>query len=114
MEARTLRTGWAQANHFCRADLARSSHRAGQLKIGATGFAVSRAALVHRPPPLSLTSDQLGQIDLRQLLLENLAGLELDDGALRNDHFGFWLVRIAADALLAHLHFQHSEVAQFD
>ncbi len=53
-------------------------------------------------------------VELFEQLLEDLAALKFDHGALGNDHFGLRLVRIAADARFAALDFQHSEVAQLD
>jgi hypothetical protein len=55
---------------------------------------------------------QLREVELLQLLFKDLARLELHDGSLWNNHFGFGFVRISADALHSHLHLEHAEVSQ--
>ena len=65
-------------------------------------------------PGLLLPRLELGQIELLQLLLENLARFKLHDRTLRNNDFGFRLVWIPADALFAHLNFEYAKIAQLN
>jgi hypothetical protein len=51
-------------------------------------------------------------VQLLEQLLEDLAGLELDHGALGNDDLGLGLVRVATDPRLALLNLKDAEVAQ--
>jgi hypothetical protein len=55
---------------------------------------------------------ELREVDLLQLLLQNLARLEFNHRALRDYDFGFGLVGVPADALLAHLNFQYPKISQ--
>jgi hypothetical protein len=59
-------------------------------------------------------SPQLVQIQLLELLLEYLTGLEFNYGSLRNYYFRFGLVRIAANPLFPYLDFQHTKVSELN
>ena len=72
-------------------------------------FSVRRVTVSSRPSLF-----ELGGVEFFDRFLELLAGAELHDRPLRNDHFVFRLVGVAPLAALADLDLEYAEVAQFD
>jgi len=60
-----------------------------------------------------------GFLDFLRSQLQNhlphfFAGLEFDDGPLRNGHMGAGVVRVSPQARFAHFNFEDTKIAEFD
>jgi hypothetical protein len=66
--------------------------------------------VARQPAPLG----ERRQVELLELLFEDLASLELNDGPLWYNDFRFWLVGVPTDTLFPHLNFEHAKVTQLD
>jgi hypothetical protein len=57
---------------------------------------------------------ELVDVQLLEHLLEDLAGLEFDDGALGDDNFGLGLIGVASNAGFAALDLEYTKIAQLN